>query len=252
MLSQVASYYIGVDLGQAQDYTAIAVLEEPTWVPPSLRPMWRDEWGEKIQTGWVSPANLHPSDIERAGDLVRREGRPPNPPLSLRHLERLPLGTRYPDVVERVAQILASLPEQKRALLVDATGVGGAVLDSLWQAGTRPYAITITGGGAPTEDPRRVGFRVPKRDLVSAVQILLQNHRLTIAKSLPEADTLRRELRSFRVKIDPKTAHDSYEHWRERDHDDLVLAVAMACWFREFFSKRLEAHYVNEQRRAPM
>jgi len=31
-------------------------------------------------------------------------------------------------------------------------------------------------------------------------------------------------------KINLKTAHDSYEHWRETDHDDLVLATALACW----------------------
>ena len=27
-----------------------------------------------------------------------------------------------------------------------------------------------------------------------------------------------------------KTAHDSYEAWREGDHDDLVLSVGMAVW----------------------
>jgi hypothetical protein len=42
--------------------------------------------------------------------------------------------------------------------------------------------------------------------------------------------TLRKELLSFRRKIDLRTAHDSYEHWRESDHDDLVLAAALACW----------------------
>ena len=30
----------------------------------------------------------------------------------------------------------------------------------------------------------------------------------------------------MRVKIDPKTAHDSYAAWRENQHDDLVFAVA--------------------------
>ena len=37
----------------------------------------------------------------------------------------------------------------------------------------------------------------------------------------------------FKVKIDPQTAHDSYSAWREADHDDLVLAVALACWLGE-------------------
>ena len=36
-------------------------------------------------------------------------------------------------------------------------------------------------------------------------------------------------------------AHDSYEHWRESDHDDLVLAVACAAWFREYTNRKIEA-----------
>ena len=40
----------------------------------------------------------------------------------------------------------------------------------------------------------------------------------------------REELQSFRRKQNPKTSHVSFEHWRDSDHDDLVLAVAMACW----------------------
>jgi hypothetical protein len=41
---------------------------------------------------------------------------------------------------------------------------------------------------------------------------------------------LREEMLNFKRKINLKTAHDSYEHWRESDHDDLVLATALACW----------------------
>ena len=84
------------------------------------------------------------------------------------------------------------------------------------------------------------GYRVPKRDLVSAAQVLLQSGRLKIASGLPEAETLKRELLNFRVKIDPKTAHDSYDHWRENEHDDLVLATALACWFRQWWNENLD------------
>jgi hypothetical protein len=38
---------------------------------------------------------------------------------------------------------------------------------------------------------------------------------------------------NFKQTINPITAHDSYSAWREADHDDLVLSVAMACWFGE-------------------
>jgi hypothetical protein len=87
---------------------------------------------------------------------------------------------------------------------------------------------------------QRPGYRVPKRDLVSAVQVLLQSERLKIVRSLPEAATLRSEFQNFRVKIDPRTAHDSYSHWREAEHDDLVLATALAAWFRQFWNTHID------------
>lgn len=32
------------------------------------------------------------------------------------------------------------------------------------------------------------------------------------------------------MKVNVSTGHDSYEAWREGDHDDLVLAAALAAW----------------------
>ena len=46
-----------------------------------------------------------------------------------------------------------------------------------------------------------VSYRVPKRDLVGGLQVLLQSGRLKIASSLEHAETLRAELLNFRVKI---------------------------------------------------
>jgi hypothetical protein len=77
----------------------------------------------------------------------------------------------------------------------------------------------------------------------------LQNGRLKVAAGLPEAETLKKELLNFRVKIDPKTAHDSYEHWREGDHDDLVLAVSMACWFRLWYYRHTDPALARHLRR---
>jgi len=55
------------------------------------------------------------------------------------------------------------------------------------------------------------------------VQIALQSGHLKIAEELALAETLRKELPSFRIKVNISTAHESYEAWREGDHDDLVL-----------------------------
>ena len=29
-------------------------------------------------------------------------------------------------------------------------------------------------------------------------------------------------------------------YWREADHDDLVLAAAMACWYRQWFNHHVD------------
>jgi hypothetical protein len=61
---------------------------------------------------------------------------------------------------------------------------------------------------------------------------LLQSRRLQIARSLPDADTLVRELENFRVKI-TLAANETFGAWREGQHDDLVLAASLAGWWAE-------------------
>ena len=117
---------------------------------------------------------------------------------------------------------------------MDGTGVGRAVLDMMRASGLDPVAITIHGGDAVTYDH---GWRVPKRDLVGAMQVLLQSGRFKVSNALPLAPVLTQELLQFKVKIDPLTAHDSYGAWREGAHDDIVLACAVACWYAERMAK---------------
>jgi hypothetical protein len=73
---------------------------------------------------------------------------------------------------------------------------------------------------------------VPKKELVSTLQVLLRTRRLEVAAALPEADTLAQEMASFKVKI-TVSANETFGAWSERDHDDLVLGVALACWLAE-------------------
>ncbi len=188
-------YFVGVDLGQARDYTAIAIVQRVT------QRVLTDE-GE-VQT----TIQYH-----------------------LRHLERVPLGTLYPAVIAHVADLLSRSPlSEESPLVVDRTGVGIAVLDMFNAAGLRPEAITITGGNTVTREHRH--HNVPKRELVSALIAIHQGGRLHTAAGLTFWPTLVQELVNFKLKINIATGHDSYEAWRESDHDDLVFAVAMAIWF---------------------
>jgi hypothetical protein len=68
--------------------------------------------------------------------------------------------------------------------------------------------------------------------LVGSVQSALQSGRLKIAKRLAMAETLKKELLNFQVKI-TAAANEAFGAWRENIHDDLVLAVAMAIWLGE-------------------
>ena len=64
------------------------------------------------------------------------------------------------------------------------------------------------------------------------LQVLLQSGRLRIARELEHAETLQKELAAFRVKV-TAAGNETFEARRERDHDDLVLAVALAAWLGE-------------------
>lgn len=237
-------YYLGVDLGQAQDYSAIAVVEEPVWIPDG-----RDELFSP-RTGWLRPDELVPAQraLARAGGETRWD-RPAKPPLYVRHLERLALGTKYPTVVARVRQLLRTPPlaDARTVLLVDATGVGRAVVDLFEHAQLDPVPITIVGGTAVTPDGR--GFHVPQRELVSATVVVVEARRLEVSEALPEAATLQRELLKFQRRINPRTANDSYAAWREGEHDDLLFATALAVWYREHLYTHIDADLAERQTR---
>jgi hypothetical protein len=197
-------YIFGLDLGQAQDYSALVLVER---TPPRL-----DEAPFKV------PVKIPAS-------------------YAVRYVHRWQLGTDYVQVVHDVAHRLARSPvEGQAALVVDRTGIGQAVVDMVRKAGLKPMAVHVHGGAVVTTG--NWVYNVPKRDLVGVVQVLLQQERLVFPRAMPLMGPLFRELQSFRAKIDPETAHDSYSAWREQDHDDLVFALALALWWGEWWAER--------------
>lgn len=140
-------------------------------------------------------------------------------------------------MVARTRAVLATPPlSAATPLVIDKTGVGTAVADMFDAAGMRPWAVTITGGDAVIREGRHI--KVPKRELVGNLVMLSQSERLKIAAGLADGPVLVNELVNFKVKVNLATGHDSYEAWRESVHDDLVLAVALACWHGEEAKKR--------------
>jgi hypothetical protein len=153
---------------------------------------------------------------------------------AVRHLHRWPLGTAYPQAVADVKTLFASPPLKGTVLAVDRTGVGRAVSDLFRSSGIDAslWPLTITAG------EKSSGWSVAKKDLVGAVQAPLQGGRLKIAEGLPLTAVLVEELAAFRVKVTP-AGNETFEAWRERDHDDLVLAVALALYAGSFQPTRV-------------
>jgi hypothetical protein len=118
------------------------------------------------------------------------------------------------------------------SLVVDATGVGRAVLDHMTEL--RPVPVTITGGRLTSYDGTM--WRVPKKALLRPLVAAVEAERLKVAKELREAEAFQRELLAFQRRI-TLTGHSAFEGVGA--HDDLVIAAALVCWWAE---RRIGAH----------
>jgi hypothetical protein len=240
VLTEEHRFILGLDLGQSQDYAALA--------------------GTKRL-----PSLVAPHDDRKLAGRPRRQFR-----YEVNGLKRWQLKTQYLEVAAEVCRMFAGPPLAGHALAIDATGVGKPVVEEVCRllrdevtcpackgSGAveivrelspcencaargkckprcRVVPITITPGSGFTPEPDG-GFRVAKKSLVSTLVVLFGGERLKIGQS-QWTGILTKELENFRVKISA-SANETFEAWRERDHDDLVLALAIACWVGENATK---------------
>ena len=147
-------------------------------------------------------------------------------------VERVPLGTPYPQVVERVRETVDFVKQRGSCMLtVDATGVGAPVVEMLNTGPLRmgAWAVTITGGENAKASNANGRWNVPKRDLIARVQVLLERGQLRIAKGLATAESLRRECQDMRMEVSA-AGRTRMGAEGAGQHDDLVIAMALACW----------------------
>jgi hypothetical protein len=194
-------YFVGLDLGEAVDHSAAVAL---------------------LRT--ALPERLKSSRLSYKYEVVGAR--------------RWPLKTSYSAVAADVAGLVRDGPLAQCTLGVDKTGVGSGVLELIRAA--RPNAsvrpIFITGGAEVKQNGP--GWNVPKMELVSTVNALLDSDRLTIPATIPESDLLGKELRQFRTKVTAAGNETAAADWRTRAHDDLVLALAIAAWLGEKGTQR--------------
>jgi hypothetical protein len=193
-LPSATEIFIGVDVGKRIDHSAIVVLAL--------------SWFE----GKQSPIDM---------------GRELHPRITLLHAESLPLGSAYLDLPARLKALLtryqaAHAPYSPKATLaMDATGEGtlvelvrrSKVMDQGWF-----HPVTITGGLSKS-DLKDSYTGIPRPDLLTRLRSAFERNLIHLPLEAPGFGDLEHELVHFR------------SDGRQREHDDLVFACAMAVWF---------------------
>jgi hypothetical protein len=229
----VNRFTVGLDLGQVSDPSAIAILDE------------------RIET--KRSMGLDDSRIMNPGrEIISRV-------YHLRHLERPPLGTAYTEIVRGMVDLMNNpMLEGQSDLIVDATGVGRPVIQVMQESGLRPIPVIITFGEAGKDIVMGEDgyFRVPKVDIMSSLQVLFGSRRLQYPEELRDKEGTNlvpvwlQEMERFRMKT-TKSGNMTYEAWRETDHDDIVLSIAIQCWWIIYSRPKEEERRLIEEPEEP-
>lgn len=190
---------LGLDLGQRVDYTALAAI----WSEPERDPVTHAPWGSWHHT--------------------------------VVYLERLRQNTEYAAVPEWIRRVLARNSFSGRGtLVVDATGVGAPVVETLRRAqlGLTVLPVSITAGESVTASNN--GYHVPRLELLTRLAQAIQSQTLRISRGIGAANSLKEELSNLR-----RTLSAGRVRVTTQTHDDLVLATALAWWWSDRSRKEM-------------
>ncbi|MDY7091584.1 MAG: hypothetical protein SX243_01290 [Acidobacteriota bacterium] len=147
----------------------------------------------------------------------------------VRSLERLQVGTTFPNLAARLATIEAGVrkhaPDARTAIYVNATGVGDPLvqhLNSNTRARVRPVYFTYGDRRSETWPQVDLG----KAFLVARLQMLLQTGRIHLPRT-PQAELLAEELLAYEVRVE-SDANERYGAFSVGTQDDLVTALGLA------------------------
>lgn len=201
-------YWLGVDLAQAQDFTALVCVHDeclPTWGGGS-----RQVLGPRRRTIVFA-------------DKFR--------------------GVSYPDVVSHVIRIMLKDALRGRTrLVIDASGLGRVVSDLLTEQRVVHHAIQMTVGQNWVKKGQYVN--VGKMLLLETLSLLFATRDLTFAHDLPLREDILAELETFMLE---QTAAGNQIITQGRSgahHGDLAIALAIAV----FASENLLPGFTGEAR----
>ena len=190
-------YWLGVDLAQAQDNTALVVVHDeclPQWGGGS-----RQVLGPRRRTIVFA-------------DKFR--------------------GVSYPDIISHVIRTLTKEPLLGRArLVIDASGLGRVVSDLLFEQGVEHHAIQMTVGQNWAKKGRYVN--VGKTLLLETLSLLFATGDLTFAHDLPLREDILAELETFQLTETAAGNQVITQGKSGAHHGDLSIALSVACFASE-------------------
>lgn len=191
----------GFDLGQRRDHTAITILDL-AWIEKGRCP---------ITFGWLF-----------------------EPQLTIRGLERVPLGTCYEEIHLIIADKLNVLEQRiladswraipDRELIIDAGGPGPPMVDRLRRTLKGAIKITpviITGGKG--ENTLTGGYTgIPRRTIVTQLIQMISCQTIRCPRELVGWPEFMAEMLEL--------SGESTQPQSEAAHDDLVMSTGLAAW----------------------
>ncbi len=186
----ITNNFIGLDLGQRRDHTALAVFSAVEWI------VGRDP----VTYSWIKHQEFRIS-----------------------HLDRIPLGVPYTKVPGMVRErVIEANLTAKVTIAVDASGPGLPVADLLRHSDlpASVLPVIITGGSGNSKVPNKGVYTIPRKDILTLLRIAIESRRLKAPRNLAMRDEFLDELANLGAESSSHT----------RDHDDLVFAVALALW----------------------
>ncbi len=190
-------YWIGADLGQANDYSAVCVVKDRR-LPISD--------GSKVVLGPRERTVVY-------ADRFR--------------------GVSYVDVVDHLIQLRNASPfGGKSELVIDGTSIGRVVSDMLWEQGVDHSAIQMTGG----QDWSRKGRYVnaSKTLMVENLAVLFASGDLNFAHDLPLRREIEDDLASFTTQTTAAGNQIITQSRNASGHGDIAIALIVAGFASQY------------------
>lgn len=186
----------GLDLGQAQDPSALSIIEQSSYGADFIGPREKKQWKVKLLHEW-------------------------------------PIGTNYGQVIGDMLNFgsLDVLVIDATGAKPFIDWFRESASKANWR-NTRVRPINITGGQSHAKQGENGYVNVPKRELVSS--LLMMQHKDTLR--VPNTPDIRRwwnqllqEIKDFQLKL-TKAANQQFGA-KQGSHDDLLMSLGYCCWW---------------------